>query len=443
MKQLITLIGILIVSSSLTHAQANCQETPPDGLSPLAAYSLFYENFRQGDYEFALKYGKWMACAKPETLDGNPQFNLQTQYERLIKIYEEIGRNKQDPAQRTAHVDTALTLLNESLDMFGSNPENRFEIILNRGRFYQQNYDYVEDGLQKAYKDYEMLFDINAERGIKLGNGYYLRLALSNLVNKGTKADAQAFIDRVKPFATGEILEFIEEQQQELLGSPEEQIAYFEDIVKSEPKNVDAWKALKNAYEEVSNRDKLKQAQLKINDLAPTYESASDLAELSKGNANYSDAAKYFKQALDRASSDEQKKMAYLDLADANINLEQLSTAKKYVQQALEIDPNYGNSYIKMATIYGAAVQQCTADRKLEAQDKVVYWLVIDYLNKAKQVDPSVSSTVNRQLSTYEGVTPNSEDKFFTLSLENGKKVKVDGSLMKCYSWINETTTVR
>lgn len=443
MKQFTLLIGILLISSSLVQAQADCNETPPDGLSPLSAYSLFYSNYKTGEYEFALKYGRWMVCAKPEKLEGNPQFKLQTQYERLVKIYEEIGRGKEDPAQRSAYIDTALALQNENLELFGKDPANRFEIILNRGRFYQQNYDYIQDGLQKAYQDYVTLFDIDAKRAMKLGKGYYLRLALSNLVKKGTKEEAQALIDEVKPEATGDILEFIEEQQQELLGSPEEQIAYFQDIVKKEPKNIAAWRALRKAYEETNNRQKLKEAELKINELEPTYESASDLAELSKGNANYADAAKYYKQALERTSDEEQKKQGYLDLADAYINLEKLSDAKAQVQKALKIDPNYGASYIKMATIYGSAVQKCTADRKLEAQDKVVYWLVVDYLNKAKKVDPSVASTVDRNLSTYEGVTPNSEDKFFTLDLENGQKIKVDGSLMKCYSWINETTTVR
>jgi hypothetical protein len=126
-----------------------------------------------------------------------------------------------------------------------------------------------------------------------------------------------------------------------------------------------------------------------------------------------------------------------------HINLESLSTAKRYVQDALAIDANDGAAYIKMATIYGAAVTQCTEDRTLEAADKVVYWLVIDYLNKAKQIDPSVANTVNRQLSSFEEVTPNSEDKFFTLNLENGQTIRVDGSLNSCYSFINESTTVR
>ncbi|MEQ8524191.1 hypothetical protein [Gracilimonas sp.] len=443
MKQLITLIGILFVSSSLTHAQANCKQTPPDGLSPLAAYSLFYSNYKNGDYEFALKYGKWMACAQPEKLEGNPQFKLETQYNRLVTIYEEIARGKQDPGARSAHLDTALTLLNESLELFGNNQESRFDIIFKRGRFYQQNYDYIDNGLQKAYADYAQLFDINAQRAIEMGDGYYLRQALGNLVDKGNKEKAQALIDTVKPLVEGEKLEYIEEQQQKLLGSPEEQVAYFTPIVKENPKDLAAWKALESAYEELENRQKRKEALIKINELEPTYDSALQLAELAKGNANYAEAAKYFKEALDRASAEKDKVQLYLDLADVNISLEKLSAAKSNVQSALKIEPKNGNAYIKMATIYGAAVTQCTSDRKLEAQDRVVYWLVVDYLNRAKKEDPSVASTVNRQLPNFEAVTPSTEDKFFTLNLENGQQIKVDGSLMPCYSWINESTTVR
>ena len=443
MKQLIILIGILFVSSSLTHAQANCNETPPDGLSPLAAYSIFYGNFKSGDYQFALKYGKWMICAKPEKLDGNPQFKLEKQYDRMVTIYEELARGKEDPGARSAHIDTALTLINESLELFGENPESRFDIILKRGRFYQQNFDFVENGLQKAYTDYASLVDIDAERLVGIANGYYMQQGLKNLVDDNKKEEAQAFIDKVKPYAEGDNLEFIEDQQQDLLGSPEEQVAYFVPIVEENPDDLAAWKSLESAYEELENRQKRKEALIKINDLEPTFDSALQLAELAKGNANYAEAAKYFKQSLNRATGDEQKVEIYLDLADVNMNLEKLSTAKGNVQDALKLAPNNGNAYIKMATIYGAAVTQCTEDRKLEAADRVVYWLVVDYLKRAKEKDSSVSSTVNRQLPTFEAVTPSTEDKFFTLNLENGQKISVDGSLMPCYSWINESTTVR
>ena len=426
MKHLTLLLGILFLSSSLTQAQADCKETPPDGLSPLAAYSLFYSNYKNGDYEFALKYGKWMVCAQPENLEGNPQFKLETQYNRLVKIYQEIGRTKDSDEERAAYVDTALTLLNEQLELFGNSPESEFDIIFTRGRFYQSNYNYIDNGLQKAYEDYEKLFELNPERAINMGDGYYLRQALSNMVSKGEKEEAQAFIDNVKPYAEGENLEFIEEQQKELLGSPEEQIAYYEPIVEENPDDIEAWTALKNAYDELGEREKMKEALLKINELEPSFESAMDLGEFAQSNANYAEADKYFTEALERTEDEQLERDIHLNLADANISMSKLAQAKRHVQQAINIDPDYGNAYIKMAT-----------------KDRVVYWVVIDYLNKAKQMDSSVANTVNRQLSTYQDVTPSTEDKFLTLNYEDGERITVDGSLMDCYSFINETTTVR
>lgn len=443
MKQLIIFLGLLFVSSSITQAQADCKETPPGGLSPIAAYSLFSENYKNGDYEFALKYGRWMICSKPESIEGYPGFKLDKQYNRLITIYEEVGKSKDDPSERSAHIDTALTLFDESLELFGDDDASRFDIIFKKGRFYQQNYDYIDDGLEKAYEEYETLFEIDTEKTLSMGSGYYLRVVLNNMIKKDRIEDAQELINETKPLADGEILDFIEEKQRELLGSPEEQLAYYEPILEEDPENIQALEAVESAHEELGNRKELGEVKRKLYELQPSFNTALSIAEMEESNANYQEAANYYKEAIKLAENDKQKKSLYLEVADAYINQEKLQEAKEQVNEALKIDKNYGNAYIKLATIYGEAVSKCSSDRKLEARDKVVYWAVVDYLNKAKSVDSSVARTVNQQLSTYESATPSAEDKFFTLGYETGQKVKIDGSLMPCYSWINETVTVR
>ena len=143
------------------------------------------------------------------------------------------------------------------------------------------------------------------------------------------------------------------------------------------------------------------------------------------------------------ANNDNEKKNINLELADVYSSTGQLSISKKYIQEALAIDDSFGRAYIKLASIYGQAVSSCTENRKLEARDKVVYWVVLDYLNRAKSVDASVTNTVNSQLATYQAVTPSTEDKFFTLGYEQGQKVRVNGDLDNCYNWISEYTIVR
>jgi hypothetical protein len=78
----------------------------------------------------------------------------------------------------------------------------------------------------------------------------------------------------------------------------------------------------------------------------------------------------------------------------------------------------------------------------MDRSDKVVYWLVLDYLDKAKEVDSSLSSTVSRQYQSYAPVLPTKEDKFFNNWVE-GEKIKVGANLHECYGWINESTTIR
>ena len=58
MKNLIVILGFLLASTSIATAQAECNGTPPSGLSPLEAYSIFQSNYKGKDYKFALNYGR-------------------------------------------------------------------------------------------------------------------------------------------------------------------------------------------------------------------------------------------------------------------------------------------------------------------------------------------------------------------------------------------------
>ena len=69
------------------------------------------------------------------------------------------------------------------------------------------------------------------------------------------------------------------------------------------------------------------------------------------------------------------------------------------------------------------------------ALNKCTYFAVIDKLQRAKSVDPSVAEEANKLISTYSRHTPKDEDLFF-LGLKKGSTVQIGG-------WIGETTTIR
>ena len=442
MKVLATLVGLLLLTNSGLKAQ-DCTATPPYEMNELAAFSIFQDNYKNKDYPFALMYGRWLLCSKTKELEGYPRFSLASQYPKFIDIYTQIGLGEQDPSIREAYIDTALSLFEEQFTLFTDEEVDKYELYQDRGRYLLENYQNIDGGLNMAYGDFKAMFDMDVEKTTLLGEGYYVRVVIDDLVRKGEKDMVISMIDKATAYAGLELSTYFDDTLESLFNTPEERLEFCGAKLEENPESIEDLKCVAEAQEDLNMTVEFLQTTLLIHELEPTFDSALTLAETEKGNSSYTSAAEYFKQALEMADNDTDKKNINLELADVYSSTGELSTSKRYVQDALAIDGAFGRAYIKLASVYGQAVSSCTESRKLEARDKVVYWVVVDYLTRAKSVDASVTNTVNSQLATYEAVTPSTEDKFFTLAYEQGQRVQVNSSLDSCYSWINESTVVR
>jgi len=442
MKVIATLVGLLLLTNSGLKAQ-DCTATPPYEMNELAAFSIFQDNYKNKDYPFALMYGRWLLCSKTKELEGYPRFSLASQYPKFIDIYTQIGLGEQDPSIREAYIDTALSLFEEQFTLFTDEEVDKYELYQDRGRYLLENYQNIDGGLNMAYGDFKAMFDIDVEKTTLLGEGYYVRVVIDDLVRKGEKDMVISMIDQATAYAGLELSTYFDDTLESLFNTPEERLEFCGAKLEENPESIEDLKCVAEAQEDLNMTVEFLQTTLLIHELEPTFDSALTLAETEKGNSSYTSAAEYFKQALEMADNDTDKKNINLELADVYSSTGELSTSKRYVQDALAIDDAFGRAYIKLASVYGQAVSSCTESRKLEARDKVVYWVVVDYLTRAKSVDASVTNTVNSQLATYEAVTPSTEDKFFTLAYEQGQRVQVNSSLDSCYSWINESTVVR
>jgi len=442
MKVIATLVGLLLLTNSGLKAQ-DCTATPPYEMNELAAFSIFQDNYKNKDYPFALMYGRWLLCSKTKELEGYPRFSLASQYPKFIDIYTQIGLGEQDPSIREAYIDTALSLFEEQFTLFTDEEVDKYELHQDRGRYLLENYQNIDGGLDMAYGDFKAMFDMDVEKTTLLGEGYYVRVVIDDLVRKGEKDMVISMIDQATAYAGLELSTYFDDTLESLFNTPEERLEFCGAKLEENPESIEDLKCVAEAQEDLNMTVEFLQTTLLIHELEPTFDSALTLAETEKGNSSYTSAAEYFKQALEMADNDTDKKNINLELADVYSSTGELSTSKRYVQDALAIDDAFGRAYIKLASVYGQAVSSCTESRKLEARDKVVYWVVVDYLTRAKSVDASVTNTVNSQLATYEAVTPSTEDKFFTLGYEQGQRVQVNSSLDSCYSWINESTVVR
>ena len=109
----------------------------------------------------------------------------------------------------------------------------------------------------------------------------------------------------------------------------------------------------------------------------------------------------------------------------------QLSRAKKYAQQSISLNSNYGKPYLLIAQMYASSPRWSDEN----ALNMCTYFACIDKCQRAKSVDPSVTEEANKLIGTYSRYTPKDEDLFF-LGLKKGDSVTIGG-------WIGETTTIR
>ncbi|MGD8749163.1 MAG: hypothetical protein PVI44_11900 [Balneolaceae bacterium] len=441
MKKLLLLSAFLFVSSSWSMAQS--AGTPPGGMSEIQAYSIFLENYKNESYETAIKFGRWMWEGMPETIEGYSRFDLKKNLDRLITSYSGLADKLQDPSLKEAYIDTALTIYDKLFEKY-PDKEDHLEWYIGRGRLLQSHADFVADGMKKAAGNYLEAFKLNPEKFTKDGEGYYMQVMVQELVSEGKKDQSLAIIKQADPYASAKLQSYFDKVRNQLFDSPEERITFLEGQLKDNPNDEKVLKQLGDLYQDQEMIDKARKVSQMLYKLNPSYENVMALADFAISNANYDMAIKYLKEASQKADQAKQKGDIALKISNAYLNKEELQSARKYANQAANYRPDWGEPYIKIADIYAQTVSQCTNNRKMTRQDKVVYWLVLDYLDKAKRVDPNVANEVSRKYQAYEPVTPTTEEKFFWQPpLKTGDKFKIDSSLMKCYGWINETTTVR
>ena len=170
----------------------------------------------------------------------------------------------------------------------------------------------------------------------------------------------------------------------------------------------------------------------KLYSIEPSSLAAYKLARVLLQRKEFEKSIKYYKEATDLASTAEDKSKYYYELAYVyNSNLNQPESAANYLNEAIKINPNWGDPYILLGSIYGAA----SSSFDDVFQKKTVYWLAVDMFQKAKSSDPSVAEKASSLINDYSAYFPSVEDIFFH-SLAEGQSYTVGG-------WINRSTTIR
>lgn len=370
--------------------------------------SYYQEYYKQKNYEEALP--NWRTAMKlcPPTASQNMLLNGMTLLSR------EINKTK-DAAARTALVDSLLMLNDLRAEYY---PNYAVAAMNTKGQYITQFYKdpkAVYEGLSKIIavnqektKPSLLLLQLNSAidmfKADKLGaeeviNTYQNAIALIG------KAEQTEDVTKTKSDIEGL---FITSQ----VASCDNLIALFTPRYEADPDNVELAtnivKMMGNT-EGCQNNDLFLKAVTKMHNAEPSAASAYYLYKLHAAKDENSTAVKYLEDALKFEDLDSQTKANYqLELATFCTKNGMNGKAFEAARKAAELDPdNQGKAYYLIGTIWGSV--RCGGN---EVQRRANYWVAVDYLQKAKAADESLTSDCNKLIGQYSVYYPQKAEAF-------------------------------
>lgn len=165
--------------------------------------------------------------------------------------------------------------------------------------------------------------------------------------------------------------------------------------------------------------------------IEPSADAAAGNANMSFKKGDIDEAVKFLDEAINLEQDDAKKAELAYRAAYMLFTQKKLSQARTYAVRATQLNPNYGAPHILIATLYATSPNWSEES----ALNKCTYFVILDRLQRAKSVDPSMTEEANKLINTYSKYTPSAQD-LFMLGYKKGDKVTVGG-------WIGETTTIR
>lgn len=432
MMKRITLVLLTLAAAAFGTKVSAQGKYGADSAECIKYLSYYQEYYKQKNYTEALP--NWRKAFKlcPPTASQNMLLNGMT------LMSKEIAKTK-DPQARAALVDTVLTLNDLRAQYY---PKYAVAALNSKGQYitqYIKDYQVVYDELNKIIeangaqvKPSLLLLDLNAAielyKKSAIGaedviNTYQGAIAL---LDKAGASDENAKIrsDIEGLFITSQV------------ASCDNLIALFTPRYEADPENMELVTnivKMLGSTEGCQNNDLFLNAVTKMHKSEPSASSAYYLYKLHSAKDESSEAIKYFEEAVSLCADDDPVKADYLiELATYCLKNNINGKAFDYAKKAAELKPDHqGKAYYLIATIWGAA--RCGGN---EIESRAKYWVAVDYLQKAKAADASLTDDCNKLISAYSVYYPQKAEAFM-YDVVDGQSYTVNCGGMRA------TTTVR
>ncbi len=447
MKQTLTLLLFLLVATPMVFAQAN-QDCS-------IKYNLFKGDYKAKKYDAA--FDNWMWC-----MDNCPSLSINiykyginiAQYKldhaseadkkaaadlvmrvynqrlkyyptnNLARVYNDIATFKASQGESNSEVYTWLekAFKESPTDLSAKNIYRYFDIVLSKNKdtnpqIVFDTYDEVAEGVDNKFAYYSKKIDkINAKDSTKLSSKdkrrkHIYQQILTNLTIVEGGLDA-----KLASISTCENLIPLNKK-------------YFE-----EKKNDKIWlkRAVSRMYSKECTDDEFYDTLVEQYVTAdPSPKASVFYAGILMKKGQTTKAMDYFKQAIEQETDPYKKAQSLLRVAQILGKKGRKSEARSYAYKAIKLQPSMGKAYLVIASLYASSANSCGTD---VVSKRMVYVAALNKARKAKSVDPSASSLVNKFIKAYSKNVPTKKD-LFVAGI-------APGSMHRIGCWINETVRV-
>lgn len=377
--------------------------------------SYYTEYYKQGNIKDATP--NWRLAYKYCT----PGYRQSLYVDGVNLMRKLISKNAANSAYRQELIDTMMTLYNTRIQYFpayavAANNYKGLDMVL-----YVKDSETLFNGLeeiigvnQEKTKPSLLFNDLNTAITLyqagsldaeKVIAAYQRNIALISSMTPA-KDVTQESIDKTKGdmesiFITSKV------------ASCDNLIALFTPRFEADPNNLELasniLNMMSNTEDCIANDLYLRATTLLYNN-EPSARSAYALYLLNTKLENLADAEKYLEEAVKLSANEDPKTAATYNIQYATFCLKNGHTSKAYAaaQKTIDLDPDLaGKAYYIMGTIWGSMV--CG---KEDIERRAPYWVAVDYLQKARNADPSIADDCNRLIAQYKVYFPPLTDAF-------------------------------
>lgn len=389
--------------------------------------SFYNDYYKQNQFLSALPSWRKAYSTCPATASQNL-------YIHGAKIIKAAINAEKDPAHKKALVDTLMNLYKIRIDNYPKNVVSARNAMAADFIFFNR-------------KNFDEVYKLTEEVVAGNQNQTSANVLVNNLnaaveLYKAEKLDAEKVINtyerNIALLAEGapekDAIEglFISSK----VASCDNLIALFTPRFEANPNDYDLASnivRMMNTAEGCANNDLYLNAVTTMHKISPSYKSAYGLYKLNSARGNFDEAVKYLEEAIASDETDAVQDGDYsFELAVYSFKNGKNAKAYAAAEKASNLNPAVkGKAYMLMGQIWGSTV--CGGN---EIERRAPYWVAVDYLQKAKAADESLTEDANKLISSYAAYYPATAEAFM-YDIQNGQSYTVSCGGMRA------TTTVR